>query len=174
DSSLPLHIQIERVLLYERPFTLILNPSWFIDYPGVLTLSVPNVTSDFYSDTIWKIVLPSTNQRPLNRRIILLYNCINVRIRYNISDSNYFEETILFVDMKTNSTFTIKENLNEAKQICNSDILVPIDNNPTTQTTVSSSTNVDDTTKWRPTGFGQSIHPSFIVVIFVSIFAFIY
>ncbi|CAF1508175.1 unnamed protein product, partial [Adineta steineri] len=138
DSSLPLHIQIERVLLHERPFTLILNPSWFIDYPGVLTLSVPNVTSDFYSDTIWKIVLPSTNQRPLNRRIILLYNCINVRIQYNISDSNYFEETILFVDMKTNSTFTIKDNLNEAKQICNSDILVPIDNNPTTQTTVSS------------------------------------
>ncbi|CAF0845677.1 unnamed protein product [Adineta steineri] len=174
DSSLPLHIQIERVLLYERPFTLILNPSWFIDYPGVLTLSIPNVTSDFYSDTIWKIVLPSTNQRPLNRRIILLYNCVNVRIRYNISDSNYFEETILFIDMKTNSTFTIKDNLNEAKQICNSDILVPIDNNPTTQTSISSSTNVDDTTKWRPTGFGQSIHPSFIVIIFVSIFSSIY
>jgi hypothetical protein len=140
DSSLPLHIQMERVLLDEKPFSLVLNPNWFIDYAGVLTLSIPEATYSSYSSSVWKIVLPSTGRRPSNQRILLLYNCTDVRIRYNIADHDHYQTTILFVDMKTNSTFTIEDNLGETKRLCNPEILVPI--NDTTSTTSSPQTTM--------------------------------
>jgi hypothetical protein len=157
DSSLPLHIQIERILLYQNSFTLILNPNWFIDYTGVLTLSIPEATPGYYSDPVWKIVLPSTAQRPLNQRTFLLYNCADIRIRYNASDSEYFQTTIMFVDMKSNSTFTIKDNLDEAKRLCNPEILVAIGDN--SSTTNPSRKPVDSTTPWKSAGSGQLLQP---------------
>lgn len=178
DSSLPLHIQMERILLREKPFSVILNPHWFIDYAGVLTLSVPEATYGYYSNPVWKIVLPSTGQRPLNRRIILLHNCTDVQIRYNASDSDSYQTTIVFVDMKSNSTFTTKDNLDEAKRLCNPQILVAIDDSNSTtsqpQTTTTSDGNVDSSTRWEPTGFGQLMQPSFDVMIFsfMLIFSF--
>ncbi len=117
---------MERVLLYQNFFKLILNPDWFIDYIGILTLSIPEATPGYYSDPVGKIVLSSTTRCPSSQRIILLYNCADVRIRYNASDAEYFETSITFVDMKSNTTFTIKHNLDEAKRLCNSDILVAI------------------------------------------------
>ena len=78
DLSLPLHIQLERVLLYEKAFTVVLNQNWFIDYAGILTISIPEATSGLYPDPVWKITLPSTDRQPLNHRNILLHNCTNV------------------------------------------------------------------------------------------------
>jgi len=178
DSTLPLHIQIERNLLYEKSYNLVLNPSWFIDYAGVLTLSVPEATPGYYPDPVWKIVLPSTGQRPSNQRIILLYNCTDVRIRYNVSDSDYFQTAIIFVDMKSNSTFTVIDNLDEAKRICNPEILVAIGNNssttnqPATQTTTSSGADEDNSTRWELTGSGQLIQSFFFVPIFFYMLLF--
>jgi hypothetical protein len=166
DSSLPLHIQIERNLLYEKSFNLILNPNWFINYAGVLTLSIPEATPGSYSDPVWRIVLPSTGQPPLNQRIILLYNCTDVRMRYNASDRDYFQTTILFVDMKSNSTFTVKDNLDEAKRLCNPEILVAMgDNNSTTNQPPISLT----TTLQNSTGSRQLIQTSFVVMTFFSL-----
>ncbi len=170
DSYLPLHIQIERVLLFENSFSLKLNPNWFIDYAGVLTLSIPEATLDYYSDPVWKIVLPSTAQRPLNQRIVLLYNCVDVRIRYNASSTKYFQTSIIFVDMKSNSTFTITDNLDEAKRLCNPEILVAIGDtssttNPSqTSITTSSREPVDSTTS--QTSIGSMLQPFLIVVIY--------
>jgi hypothetical protein len=170
DSSLPLHIQMERNLLSEKSFTLALNPNWFIDYAGVLTVSVPEATPGYYTDPIWKIALPSTGRRPSNRRIILLYNCTDVRIRYNMADSDHFQTTIIFVDMKSNSTFTVKDNLYEAKRLCNQEILIAIDESTSTtsqpQTTTTSDGNIDSSTRWEPTGFGHLIQPYFVLMIF--------
>ena len=160
DSSLPLHIQIERILLYEKPFTLVLNRNWFIEYAGVLTVSIPEATSGYYSDPIWKIALPSIGRRPLNQRIILLYNCMDVRIRYNVADRDYFQATTIFVDMKSNSSFTVTDNLDEARRLCNQDILIAIDGNNST-----TSRPQITTTRWMPTGSGDSIRPSFVLMI---------
>jgi hypothetical protein len=172
DSFLPLHIQMERSLLYEKPFSLVLNPNWFIDYAGVLTLSIPEATPGHYPNPVWKIVLPSTGQQPSNRRIILLHNCTDVRIRYNTSDSDYFQTTIIFVDMKSNSTFTVKDNLDQAKQLCNPEILIAIDNNTSTtnhpqpQTTTSNDGSISSSTSSKATGFRRLIRPFAMTIVF--------
>ncbi len=89
-SSLPLHIQMECALLYEKPFNLVLNPKWFINYAGILTFSVSEATYGYYLDPIWKIVIPSTD---------------------NTADSDYYQTTIIFIDMKSNSSFTINNKI---------------------------------------------------------------
>jgi len=161
---------MERNLLSEKSFTLILNPNWFIDYAGVLTVSVPEATPGYYTDPVWEIALPSTDRQPSNRRIILLYNCTDVRIRYNMADSDHFQTTIIFVDMKSNSTFTVKDNLDEAKRLCNQEILIAINESTSTtsrpQTTPTSDGNIDSSTRWEPTGFGHLIQPYFVLMIF--------
>lgn len=158
DLSLPLHIQFDRVLLYEKAFTVVLNQNWFIDYAGILTISLPEATSGVYSDLVWKITLPSTDRQPLNQRIILLHNCTNVRIRYNASSSSHFQTTVVFVDMKSDSTFTIK-----AKQLCNPDILIATDED--SSTTTSSQSVPTSTTPWDSTGFAYMNKPSFVLLI---------
>jgi hypothetical protein len=176
DSSLPLHIQMEHELLYQKPFSLVLNPNWFIDYAGVLTLSIPEAVYGSYSNSVWKIVLPSIGRRPSNRRIILLHNCTDVHIRYNASDSGYFETTVVFVDMKSNSTFTVTDNLDEARRLCNPEILIAMnDTNSTTsrpQTTTTSDGNVVTSTQWKPTGLGHIIQPSFMMLMFFFMLLF--
>ncbi|CAF0808871.1 unnamed protein product [Adineta ricciae] len=164
DLSLPLHIQLERVLLYEKAFTVVLNRNWFIDYAGILTISIPEATSGLYSDPVWKITLPSTDRQPLNQRNILLHNCTNVRIRYNASSSSHFQTTVVFVDMRSNSTFTIKADLDQAKQLCNPDILIATDENSLT-TASTESVPTSTTTPWDSTGFAYMSKPSHILLI---------
>ncbi|CAF0851874.1 unnamed protein product [Adineta ricciae] len=178
DLSLPLYIQLERVLLYEKEFTVVLNQNWFIDYAGILTISIPEATSGLYPDPVWKITLPSTDRQPLNQRNILLHNCTNVRIRYNASSSSHFQTTVVFVDMRSNSTFTIKANLDQAKQLCNPDILIATDENSSTTTTTTitktatatATTNTESaptgtTTPWDSTGFAYVNKPSHLLLI---------
>ena len=176
DSSFPLHLFIERELLTKQQFSLMFNPTWFIDYRGVVTISVPEARVGQSSDSVWRILLPSTaGQRPpANRRLILLYNCRDVRIRYQMVDEEHLHSTVTFVDMRSNSTFTVKENLDQAKQICNSEILVAMPND--TSTTTASSTPgkpVDSTTPWYQSGVACSLRSSFFVHLLFNLFVLI-
>ena len=167
DSSIPLHIQLERELLYENRFTLVLNSQWFIDYPGIVTVSIPDGTTGVYSDPVWKIVLPSTGRRPSNRRTIILHNCADVKIRFSTVDRDGLQATTIFVDMRSNSTFAVNDDLDEAKKRCNVDILTPTGNG-----TSSGGTVLHSSTTHRPIGSGSSLMPPatiFVMLLSVSL-----
>ena len=167
DSSIPLHIQLERELLHENRFTLVLNSQWFIDYPGIVNVSIPEGTPGVYSDPVWKIVLPSAGHRPYNRRKIILHNCADVKIRYSSVDRDGLQATTIFVDMSSNSTFTVNDHLDEAKKRCNADILTPTGNE-----TSSGGTVLHSSTIHRPIGSGSSPMPPatiFVMPLFVSL-----
>lgn len=164
DSSVPLHIRLENILLREKAFALALNPVWFIDHAGIVTVSIPEAPLSQYPDPIWKMVLLSTDHPPANRRVVLLYDCANVRIRYNASDSGDLKTTVVFVDMKSNSTFTTKENLDEARRLCHIDILTATEDR---SSTVTFATSTDTSTSRGFRRLVQRTSTSFFLLLLV-------
>ena len=163
DSSFPLHLFIERELLREQGFSLTFNPNWFIDYPGVLTISVPEARVGQSPDRVWRILLPSTGRRPANARLILLYNCQEVRIRYRMADEEHLRTTVTFVEMRSNSTFTVKDNLDQAKQLCHEEILLAISND--SSATTPASEQIASSTPSEQSGVEYSRRSSCLVVL---------
>lgn len=177
DALLPLHIHMELELLYENRFSLVLNPDWFINYAGSITISVPEATKDQFHDTVWKIVLPPAGRLLANRRLFLLYNCSDVKFRYDIREQNILEAAVTFIDMRSNMSFSVKTNVEKAQLHCNKEIFVVVNNSSSTTSqtildTTISEENVINSTKWNPSNAGFSLEYSAFFVVFINTLLF--
>ncbi|UJR23286.1 hypothetical protein I4U23_026302 [Adineta vaga] len=157
-----LHIQLERELLNYDP--IIFNAvDWFVQHQGEVIITVPEATlGDLFYDPIWHLVLPKGSSRPMNRRIFLLHKCANIRISYHSDDNANLQDTIIFVDMGSNKTFTIREDndLEAARRSCGINILT---NEQSTETTTATSTTVQ-----KPTRTTVPDNHAAVVCIYIS------